>query len=623
MNKIILVSFAFVFFIILTSPFINAEGEVNYCCEKTLTGAWCQNAPFEQCDQTNGLKVSPTSCASTSYCKPGCCYESREGLCMESTPLKVCADKNGLWADSASCDIPQCSLGCCVLNDQAAFVTLTRCKSLSANYGLLTDFRKTITNEATCIETAQGEDKGACVIETIEGKNCVFTTRAKCKTSSLSSDISVNGTKLLNQNASAAPGFYKDILCTSSDLGSFCGKSKKTTLVEGKDEIYYLDTCGNIANIYDSARYDDNEYWKKVFKKSESCGAGQSNANSKTCGNCDYFYGSIGKKASGIFGLGSAVYGNYICADLSCKSVGKQHGESWCVSDSPKGEGLDTVGSRYYRQVCINNEIITEPCADYRNEICIEDSFNGFSEAGCRVNRWADCLQQVEDIDCQNTAQRDCMWIEGYYFSSNSGQIEKSNDDIERGAITPDGLCVPNYPPGFNFWGSTSGTTNSLKSGNSTPSFSATTPAFGTGYVNPTSAGTTDASSQCSVGNAKLTVKWTKVKRMWPFNDEAWKCDQTFGNCQYVTDEIQNISTEEAKNWANEMNAICYKLGDCGGYINWNNVYTDEGFAAYSNNVRVAGSGGAKILEAGKTGNGSAFTGKMIQDLIKSSIEEG
>ena len=632
-KKNLIFTLAFIAFGLFLVNFSSAAG--GYCCEKTTSGAFCQNAPQAQCDPS--YKTSPTSCDSTSYCKPGCCFNSQEGLCMENTPQNVCNSGNGTWENDSQCKIPQCGLGCCVLGDQGAFVTLTRCKQLSGFYGLKTDFRKNIQSELSCIAVAQGDDKGACVTEdpTTASKNCVFTTRSACSVGSISSTINTTTT-----NASTADvGFYKDILCTAEELGTTCAPTTKTTLVDGKDEIYFLDSCGNLANIYDASKINDKQYWKKVYAKSESCGAGSSNANSKTCGNCDYFSGSIGKKATGTLGIGQPTYGNYICADLNCNKEGKKHGESWCVSDSPSGNGQDTVGSRYYKEVCLYGEVITEPCADYRNEVCLQDTFNGFSEAACRVNRWQDCLQQVDQGACENKDVRDCMWTPGYYISQNTQQIEKSVNEsqaTEKGIDqTPDGLCVPNYPPGSNFWGtSTTATPTTQPVNGSTPAFTAQTPAFGTGYVNPASSG---ASSQCSIGNAKLTVKFEKITRIWPSKSTSWECTE---NCQYV--KGTEITNEEAAAWAGEMNTICSTLGDCGGKTNWQTKYTDDGFVAYLGQNRIAGSGGSKIIEKAKTStsttpavpatttgssssgssgssllSGLTGTGHVVKDLIK------
>ena len=106
----------------------------NVCCEKTKSGAWCQNTKEIDCDDR--FRKSPTSCDATSFCKLGCCVDSEEGLCMKNTPQRVCEISSGTWLDDESCNVQQCGLGCCVLGDQASFVTLTRCKRLSRIYGL-------------------------------------------------------------------------------------------------------------------------------------------------------------------------------------------------------------------------------------------------------------------------------------------------------------------------------------------------------------------------------------------------------------------------------------------------------------------------------------------------------
>ena len=560
---------------------------------------------------------------------------------MENTAQRVCEDSEGTWAESTTCDIAQCRLGCCVLADQGAFVTLTRCKQLSGFYGITTDFRKAITDELTCIATASLADKGACVYEDPEtaSKTCIFTTREKCRESEVvvenESMLSALFDKKTNKSI-AGPGFYKDILCTAEELGTDCAPTTKTTLVDGKDEVYYIDTCGNLANIYDANRQNDDTYWKKVFRKEESCGAGSSNAGSASCGNCDYYLGSIGKEATRTTGF--ATYGDYICIDLSCKKQGKKHGESWCVTDEPTGNGEDRVGSRYYKEICLFDEIITEPCADFRGEVCIQGQFGSFTEAACRANRWQDCLGQVEKQDCENDDIRDCFWKEeGFYLSNISGQIEPvtndSNGDGNSNDPSPEGMCLPKYPSGSVFWSASQGT------GASTPSFNATTPGFGTGYVTPSSASGSSSSSLCSAGNVKANFIWVKtehplmlgfLKKPLGAEDTAWTCNNSACTRYIPNAEDQargNITSPEAKEWAVDMNEICYRIGDCGGYYNWLGVYTDDGYAAYLDNKRVAGSGGAKTLEASKaagnttsSGGGGLF-GLAIQDLIKSMGE--
>jgi len=218
------------------------------------------------------------------------------------------------------------------------------------------------------------------------------------------------------------------------------------------------------------------------------------------------------------------------------------------------------------------------------------------------------------------------MWVDGYYFSQNSGQIEKTNNDSNKGALTPEGLCVPYYPPGFNFWGSSSSTggtssINSATSSTGSSAFNATTPSFGTGYVNPATAQTSDA---CSLGNAQVTFEWKKETRSWPFNDEALQCANDECN-KYVSDPTKGeLTDEEAAAWAKDMNAICANLGDCGGKTNWVGVYTEDGYAAYKDRKRVARAGGSEILESSstKTTTGAGTTGKVVSDMLKNMFNK-
>ena len=139
MNKKIIFAvllFASVLFIL---NFVSSQ-EITYCAERTTSGAWCQNVPLSEVDTS--LRYVPTSCEATSYCKLGTCVNSQEGVCLENTPQRVCESPTtgtaGLWQDANAIEIPQCRLGCCLIGDQAAFTTQTRCTQLSSLYGLET-----------------------------------------------------------------------------------------------------------------------------------------------------------------------------------------------------------------------------------------------------------------------------------------------------------------------------------------------------------------------------------------------------------------------------------------------------------------------------------------------------
>jgi len=513
----------FVFGIILLASSVSAR-EANVCCEKTISGEFCQNVKAEEC-APDALQV-PTSCDTASFCQPGVCYDSSEGTCLDNTPQLVCNMKNATWSESFPA---QCELGCCVLGDQAAFVSLVRCKKLSSYLGLQTNYNKGIKDESACIISVKNQDKGACVFESEFEKTCKFTTREEC-------DSGVGGKK---------GAFYKDKLCSAEELGTNCGLSTKTACVPGKDEVYFLDTCGNPANIYDSSKVNDKTYWANVKDKGESCGAGIGNANSKSCGNCDYLQGSY-CRASEITKT-RASYGDFICADLNCKktSNGKsyKHGESWCVFKDAGGieDGKASVGSRFYKHICINGEEVLEQCADFRNEECVENKVSGvsasFSQAACRVNRWRDCTAQTDKADCDNTDRRDCFWKEDVLFAptaaASANKTNTGDEDEEEVKNKTNGACLPKIPPGLQFW-----------QGEETKAI-------------------------CSQANVACVVT---------YEEGLLGGKECVKNCQCLD-----------KSWEQNQADVCRALGDCGPGTNWIGVSGyREGFKKFLEKVKEA-----------------------------------
>jgi hypothetical protein len=395
------------------------------CCEETNNGAFCQNVPAAECKAS--AQQVPTGCESTSFCRAGTCFDSTEGICMDNTPQLVCNDNGGVWNEERP---PQCNLGCCILIDQAAFVTLVRCKKLSAEHGLQTNYNSGIKSELECIQTVQAQDRGACVYEFELERTCEFTTRGDCE----GVESEANGTEQIGGE------FFAGKLCSAEELGTNCGPTTDTLCMPGKDEVYFVDSCGNPANIYDASKINDQSYWTNVRGKAESCNPGSGNIESKNCGNCNYLKGSICRNED-VAGVNPS-YGDFICADLNCKDTSNGqdylHGESWCVFND-NGEtdvGVNSVGSRFFRHICINGEETVEACEDLRAEECIEGVTNGFSQAACRVNRWQDCIAQSEKFDCENTDIRDCYWKEGIILGNASAL----------------GACLPMNPPGLKFW---------------------------------------------------------------------------------------------------------------------------------------------------------------------------
>lgn len=507
------------------------------CCERTLEGAWCQNAEENECDVTGDLRSVPTSCESTSYCRLGTCINTREGTCMPNSPQSPCIDPNGdgdfsdggEWDERDKADIPQCQLGCCLIGEQAAFVTQTRCKTLSSIYGLETNYRTDIANEVECISSASPDVKGACVFEEEYQKNCKMTTKKECQ----------------DMGDTVDTEFYEGYLCSAESLETICGPRGGTTCVDGRDEIYFLDTCGNLANIYDDTLIDDQDYW--TFIQEPDCDDGAGNQDSATCGACDYFLGSTCKEVE----RGENVnYGNYICKDLDCEFEGNtySHGETWCAD--ARGVGNSLVGSRYFRMVCYNGEVSVEPCADYRQETCIQSDVNGFSSAACRVNRWQDCYSQTNEKDCTNGDKRDCQWLEGA-----SILLDEDGDSlaVDEEGQSIDASCVPEYAPGFNFW----------EDGG-------------------------DASDMCAMANTQCVVYYeasigdlARGERGEVVEDpdcydlcreEGGDRDECKEDCKAKCVEEDGKWNEE---WKDQMVEICNSLGDCGSKDNY---VGDEGY---------------------------------------------
>ncbi len=484
-NKILILTIGLFLFVISIS--ISSAVNATVCCEKTISGLYCQDVPSEQCD-SNSLQV-PTACDSTSYCKAGTCYDSTEGTCSGNTPRLVCENSGGSWSEESPA---QCELGCCTLGDQAAFVSLVRCKRLSSFLGLQINYNKAIKSEVQCVLSVQNQDKGACVFESDFETTCRMTTRSECNS--------------INSTGSTSIQFYKGKLCTSPEFGTNCALTRKTICVPGKDEVYFVDSCGNPANIYDASKVDDKDYWSNIKDKSESCNSASGNANSAACGNCNYPLGTICRQADET----NPNYGDYICADLNCKDTqnGKsyKHGESWCIynDEGTQSKGDNAVGSRFYKHICINGEEVLEQCADFRQEECIEDSIETsvgpFAQAACRVNRWQDCTAQSDKLDCENSDRRDCYWKQGReYALQNNASVT--------------GVCLPKNTPGLKFWEGE------------------------------------EAKSICSIGSSSCVVVFEKGL----FGEE-----ECVKNCECLDG-----------NWEKQRIEICKALGDCGPKINW------------------------------------------------------
>ena len=478
---------------IVNLKFASAAG--TYCAERTTFNGTCQNVPLSQVNKS--FAYAPTSCQYTSFCRAGTCVDTNSGNCMPNTASYTCGQSpGGVWYDDVPDNLPLCKQGCCLIGDQAAFVTQTRCNQLSTQYSLSSTFRSDITDEATCLASAQPQAKGACVYETSAGRTCKFTTKQDCQT------IATNG---VNTN------FHSGFLCSNPDLGTNCAPTDQTTCLPGKDQVYFVDSCGNPANVYNSDMFrskgDYNiSYWSYTpgingVANPAIVTSSSTNDVVKKDGNCDYYSGTTCRQFdSSIDGNSKRPSsGSYLCRSLSCSSAVSgtlasnfnktygyfpQNGETWCGTENSKGiqlgdnvgltggkstaggitvsnldKGNNLPGSRDVRFVCYNGEVTVEPCADYRQEICSQTTIEGtkVKAASCVVNRWRDCYSQTSNTTCLDTGKRDCEWVVGVSIRKDSNGVPLVMNNrgslVAQANITdsrPGASCVPRYAPGLS-----------------------------------------------------------------------------------------------------------------------------------------------------------------------------
>ncbi len=493
-------------------------------CTKDTSGRICQEYKSADCESWCLGSCIPSTRDKVSKCQPGTCYDPVEGTCQVGSAEIGCTDNGGKWFnDPYGNNIPECRMGCCLLGTNKEIATLTteqQCNKKAAVIGAKKEFRVGVTNDLSCMSLASIQAEGACVFlsSTGKGNGCKFTKANEC-----------------NQLRGK---FYANYLCSNPDLNTSCIAQQKTDCFEVPGEgkaVYWVDSCGNKENIFDSNKAVSHNLGR-VLAKSSSC---QLNGmNRASCGNCNYLLGTTCKAK----GNENVAFGEYICKDLSCNDKGKrrQNGESWCAYQTDIGEdtannrATDPPGSRHYRKSCIDGEIKTEPCADYRNAICAEERIdaNGkkISSAACRANLWQMCIsvdlgesamastsnspnaERVVTEDTSGTA------LGRQEFISNN--CEKNPDCFLKYVNVPGKetqfsfpMCVPKYSPGFD------------------------TKDYGE-----------SAEQICGMANQDCTV--TFVKEI-----DDWKC---VSNCGCLGNAF-----------AEEMNDLCMSMGDCGTEVNY------------------------------------------------------
>lgn len=451
------------------------------CCEETIEGNTCQNAPSELCDLN--FKTAPTECEATSFCQIGCCISPETGICNTRTSKRDCEKMNGTFEQNEFCNMMQCKKGCCILNDQVKWTTEKNCKfeGNSKNEDLLTDWRfdENHNTELKCLFSAEKGIEGPCIYETEEGeKKCVYTTLEDCV-------IRTGSESNFNRNVK---------FCSDPSLNTTCEAKDHKGCIENEEDVYWFDSCGNKEDV---------------------------------ALDCNLYSGTYCRKDGD----------SAICKDVNCVIDGakRKNGESWCEYDGTIGNGKDPVGSRHVRHICYMGTERIDPCADYRQEICVEEKTelggDTISQAACRVNQWRTCLDYNRDAGTEKMQDRckknpDC-WMKSI------NMVKSFKFDV----------CLPAYPPGFELF----------HEGNLGSDIDTEEEYY--------SSGTTMAEGICSVATMRCT--------------ETWQCG-IFG-CVCV----DNCRCHSA-HFTTEMNEFCVSLGDCGAYVNYVGRYTDGGYSLRS-----------------------------------------
>lgn len=348
-------------------------------------------------------------------CVQGCCIDTSTGSCS-ITSKKACEFKiipgqgvsqnhDGYFDGSPTCDIPDCATGCCDFENYASTSTKLTCDKLGGN------FAPGVIGE-DCTGSKGSVDYGCCVM----AGTCKRSSESDCN-------------EILNGRFFAdLPGQPK--FCSTLPGCEMCKSGKSTatkTCTEFDNNIHYVDSCGNIEGITEDGNCELN---RKVCVKDN---------NGYKCGG-----------------------------DCNDGGTTRYNGESWCLYDvSPDAYSVDfnfndgkipigVMGSRDFVRVCLNGNIITEPCADYRSQICVQtkDSANNrWNQGACVMNMWPQCLIIEDNETCKANSQ--CVWDDnaekslkedGDGWNDNPNEVNKLKNVHEP---YKNYSCLPRYPPGF------------------------------------------------------------------------------------------------------------------------------------------------------------------------------
>ncbi len=567
----------------LSNGLVSAQAVALWTCQTSLNGTACQEYPSNTCNSVCTTNCFPGLRSQFSACNLGTCYDPTYGTCTSGSPQFSCQQAGGQWSAQQPAE---CNRECCLINPnqnggagQSQFTTQQQCNYLGQTLGSPVSWVP-VNGEVECLLKASSQSRGACVLEflpELQKYNCETTTQSDC--------ISSGG------------DFYEGQLCTNPALNTKCELTQNTNCFDELDGVYYVDSCGNRANIYDSSKLNDVSYWSNIVSETNSClvgATGTSITNQASCGNCNYLLGSVcGDETASE----NANYGNYVCRDLSCVDEwgnGRQNGESWCAFDGRIGlDGSPTVPQPTPNPIfnglpiqpgqtwCIANGIATIyspptplnpnitittqpvnlPSTPFvSGTICSNDtSISTINSRGTNAERGVDlpgsrhyrkvCFDgEVRTEPCgegrSEVCAQDIQQTTGYTTAScriNTWQQCLASND------SPENLnkCEENPDCFLKHVG-----IDSFK-------FDVCVPQYPPGLYTSDDISSDD---EAICAYASQTCTYIEKKRI-----SGWKC-------------IINCGCKE-KEFTETLNNLCTSLGDCGGKINLNGDFTSDGYS--------------------------------------------
>lgn len=513
----LMISFSIAFSFMLSES-VSAQGTESQTavstCVESRNGGICQQYLSQDCAGACNGDCVPTTLDNVAECKLGTCFDSAEGICSSGSPKQACETGGGQWFDDIMGNVAECSLGCCVLGSQTDFTTERECRKIGETSGINEVFKPEVNTEIGCNAIASSQVEGACIYNSNGQEECRRVTKTGC-------------TSLSGQ-------FHESLLCSAGELNTTCQKEADVKCVDGKDEIYWVDSCGNRENIYEGSLQSQKQHsWNngRILAKSDSCSIGTSYnklANQGTCGNCDYLVSSTrcGAKTADEKLNDASI--DAVCKDISCiDSSGKkrENGESWCeyngafgVDNRTTGQifsrAMSPPGSESFVKTCNQGKVETENCAPMRTQICVESKIP--KQSGSGTKSYATCRANLANICLELNTETD--------KTKSLDECQKNPDCFVKEVSVPNSnfnfkVCAPKYPEGFDL------------------------------ETNPDG-----ATAIC--GTASLTCNAARIK--------------TFGGVKWINPGCLS------EKFTQQMNDFCMSLGDCGASVNYNGDMGDN-----------------------------------------------